>query len=172
LSISCYQHGIGVKRDLKKTFKLYEKSVKQGDLCNGITQVRLGFCYLKGLGTEKNEKRAFECFNAASANFQKISDKEGGEEGYCSKKDNSSRRCSLAMFSLARCYWRGIGVSNDEKLAAYWYKASSSLGNQHAQTQIGIFYAKGSMLSGFDQNYNEAVELWRKASAQGNPVKR
>eukprot|EP00465_Bigelowiella_longifila_P000523 CAMPEP_0185281282 /NCGR_PEP_ID=MMETSP1359-20130426/66632_1 /TAXON_ID=552665 /ORGANISM="Bigelowiella longifila, Strain CCMP242" /LENGTH=133 /DNA_ID=CAMNT_0027876701 /DNA_START=530 /DNA_END=928 /DNA_ORIENTATION=+ len=49
----CYQYGIGVKRDLKKAFELYNKSVKQGGLCNRVTQVRLGFCYLKGLGTEK-----------------------------------------------------------------------------------------------------------------------
>src|SRR6185437_15455453 len=49
----CYENGIGIDKNKKKTFKWYMKSAKGG---NSIGQNNLGCCYRDGIGTDKDEK--------------------------------------------------------------------------------------------------------------------
>src|SRR5437763_9698128 len=54
-----YKNGIGIQKDLKKSFEWYEKSAKNG---NEIAQYNLGNFYRYGWGIEKNEDKAFEWY--------------------------------------------------------------------------------------------------------------
>src|SRR2546430_10374388 len=55
----CYEDGTGIKKDLEKAFKLYEKSAKQED---NNAQNSLGSFYENSLGIEKDLEKAFEWY--------------------------------------------------------------------------------------------------------------
>ncbi|KAI8849634.1 hypothetical protein BC829DRAFT_416679 [Chytridium lagenaria] len=74
------------------TKMLYKKSSEKG---NTLATTNIGACYQNGVGTEKNEKAAFECFDGAV------------------KKGESA-----AYVKLATCYAKGIGTTVDTKKAA------------------------------------------------------
>src|SRR6185312_2600090 len=48
--IFCYKNGIGVEKDAKTAFELYQKAAEQG---HATAQTLLGVCYQHGLGVEK-----------------------------------------------------------------------------------------------------------------------
>src|SRR5437868_6109044 len=83
-------------------FVLYLKSAEDGD-SNG--QNNLGFCYLNGIGTARDENKAFEWYLKLA---------EGG---------NSNEQDNLGF-----CYKNGIGTDKDKKKAFKWYLKSAEGG--------------------------------------------
>ena len=63
---------------------------------------KLGICKLKGLGTEKDEKEAFEWFSRGD---------ELGSPG--------------ATYMLGECYEKGAGVEKDVFEALVWYRRAA-----------------------------------------------
>ncbi|RIB10228.1 hypothetical protein C2G38_2043659 [Gigaspora rosea] len=54
---NCYREGIGVDKDERKAFELYQKSAEMG---NHLGIHNLGLCYGEGVGVEKDECKAFK----------------------------------------------------------------------------------------------------------------
>lgn len=56
----CYNHGVGVKKNIKEGIKWYKKGAKLGDF---LAEYNLGLCFEKGEGElKKNEKKAFDLY--------------------------------------------------------------------------------------------------------------
>ncbi|GBC47673.2 kinase-like domain-containing protein [Rhizophagus irregularis DAOM 181602=DAOM 197198] len=116
----CYKDGVGVEKDYNKSFKLFEKSAKGGDL-DGITM--LGFCYICGIGTNVNNQKAFELFQKSADLGNKV-----------------------APYNLGIMYEYGRGIKKDIDKAVYWYKKSAKQGYQKAQNRLKVLQ-KSSIIS-------------------------
>ena len=65
---------------------------------------------------------------------------------------------------LGVMYLRGLGVAQDDAMAARWMRIAASHGQAEAQNQLGLFYAQGR---GVERSIAEAVKLFRLAADQG-----
>jgi uncharacterized protein len=66
--------------------------------------------------------------------------------------------------ALAGDYFAGKGVTQDSKMAAYWYEKAAGHGNPAAQNQIGYFYQAGI---GVPQDSERAFHWYQLAAASG-----
>ncbi len=69
-----------------------------------------------------------------------------------------------SQFDLGLMYYRGHGVPQDYKIAAYWSRKSAEQGNMLAQGMIGFMYLTGK---GYQQDDTEAFIWLYKAADQG-----
>jgi len=58
-----------------------------------------------------------------------------------------------------------LGMKQDYRHAAQWYRLASDQNDSEAQFRLGYFYARGN---GVTQSRNEATRLYRLAAAQGH----
>lgn len=79
-----YQNGTDVEKDLQIAFKIFLESVEGGSV---LRQCYLGHCYRLGLGTIKDEKKAFELYSKSATSLP------------------------LGQCYLGYCYELGIGTS-------------------------------------------------------------
>ncbi len=70
-----------------------------------------------------------------------------------------------AQFELGRRYGFGVGVSEDYKEAARWYRAAAEQGHANAQLTLGGWYNRGK---GVPQDYKEAFRWYRASAVQEN----
>lgn len=101
------------REQYKESYKWYERAASQNDI-DGI--YGLGVCYKKGIGTEKNEAKAYQCFLKAS------------EYGVLD-----------AQFELAECYYYGKGTRMDKERALDLYLKTANLGKKEAQFMVGYY---------------------------------
>ena len=73
----------------------------------------LGVLYENGRGTDKDVKKAFECYKKSA------------------EKDND-----VACGNLARCYEKGIGCNKNLEQAIVWYKKAIEKGNKKAKEAL------------------------------------
>ncbi|MDN3630395.1 tetratricopeptide repeat protein [Vibrio lentus] len=59
---------------------------------------------------------------------------------------------------LGYLYTKGIGVPQNDKQAAYWFRKAAEQGNASAQTNLGVMYFKGQ---GVLQDNKQAVRWYR-----------
>lgn len=98
-----YQQGIGVEKNLKQAFELFEATAKEDHIADAY--FNLALCYKNGLGTMQNPVKAFE-------NYQIAADKGFLPAQYI-----------VAM----NCYAKGAGThKNLKKALAYLSKASNT----------------------------------------------
>jgi uncharacterized protein len=72
-----------------------------------------------------------------------------------------------AMRALANAYYAGQdGAEQDFAKAADWYRRLAKTGDPHAQTSLGLMYARGY---GVSKNLAEAHRWWNFAAAQNDP---
>ena len=72
-----------------------------------------------------------------------------------------------AQYELGFMYDRGLGVHQDFKEAASWYRKAAEQGNASAQFYLGQAYDLGK---GVAPDYNEAAVWYRKAAEQGESL--
>jgi len=118
---------------------ILEPLVSDGD---PDAQHMLGYMEERGLGAEKNLKRALDLY-AQAAN--------GGSVD--------------AQFALGELAFLGDGVKQDYRRAAGWFRLAASKGHIQAKVRLGVMYAEG--LS-FDINRERAVELFEEAAKLGD----
>ena len=70
-----------------------------------------------------------------------------------------------AQYWLGQMYYKGHGVSQDDKEAANWYRKAAQQGYVPAQYNLGSLYHTGP---GVAQDYKEAMKWFRKAAEQGS----
>lgn len=104
---------LGVQ-DCAEGFRYVKKSAELGLLC-GMEMV--GELYRHGIGTERDEYKAFAWFKKAEESYSK--DKES---------DNGGTVIGNIQLNLAISYFYGYGVEADCKLAKYYLDAASANG--------------------------------------------
>jgi uncharacterized protein len=70
-----------------------------------------------------------------------------------------------AQYNLSLMYDIGMGVPQDDALAAYWFRQAAEQGHADAQYNLGGMYFFGR---GVPQDETQALEWFRKAAEQGH----
>ncbi len=70
-----------------------------------------------------------------------------------------------AQYRVGKCYEKGRGVEEDEKMAFQWYEKSAKQGYHKGQYELGDCYKDGE---GVAKNKKLAFEWFKKAAAQEN----
>ena len=110
---------------------------------NAVAQYNLGLCYLKGEGTDKNEKEALRWFRTASG--------KGIVE---------------ADYMMGYCYEYGIEVEPNQQIAFNYYRKAANADLPEAQGAVGLCYMQGI---GVEKNEREGFKWLMKAAQQGIP---
>lgn len=79
----------------------------------------------------------------------------------------AAKGVARAQFDLGFMYDRGLGVSQDYKEAASWYRKAAEQGNAPAQFYLGQMYDIGKSVP---QDYREAASWYRKSAEQGETL--
>ena len=122
----------------QSTYKTYIKAAKKGD---ADAQVRIGSCYSKGDGIDKDDKKAVSWWRKAA------------EQGH-----------AMSQQFLGRSYEVGKGITKDPSQAVYWYRKSAEQGNDTALLMLALFYMTEK---GGQKDYAQAVYWLRKAEEKG-----
>lgn len=126
----------------KKGFESYVKAAEE-EPEKGEHQYDIGMCYLYGVGTQKDEKKALECF---------VKGDELGD-GYCT-------------WILGDIYEKGsYGLEkNDKKTFQYYLKAANIEEFDQCQYKVAEFYENGF---GTEKDVQKAFEYYTKAYEGG-----
>ena len=127
-----YALGMGADRDLSQALDLYRMGAERGDC---LACLNLGLLFQRGEGVRKNPGKALKLFDQA------------GAAGYA---------------AMARCYRLGIGVKQDERTAAEWYRKDAEEGGWTGMLWLAWMYRKGL---GVEKDRSAAEELCRQAAA-------
>ncbi|GBC09531.1 hypothetical protein RclHR1_08950009 [Rhizophagus clarus] len=127
------------------------KSVIVGS-ANG--QCKLGYCYDHGIGTKKNEIKAFEWYSKSAENgfalAQNNLENESKKFEFYTKSANEG--CALGQCNLGFCYDFGIGTVTNKTNAFEWYLKSAE------DVHKAIYYYKKALDNGIE---GAKVELAR-----------
>ena len=105
---------IGIAQDFDKAFDLYLKAAEQGIV---PAQCQLGYCYLKGLGTNQNTSKALEWWEKA------------GEQN----------NDAIALFNLGVTYINGDGISPNISRGLEYMRKAASLGHEGAIRALQMY---------------------------------
>ena len=161
-----YKENNGVAPDIKKEMYWASKAAENGDI---DSQVSLAYAYQNGIGVKKNKKLSFAMYEKAAEQGNQEAIKEmiyRYANGNGVKKDFYT---SITWFGkiddaakqmeLANSFYNGIGVKENEVIAAMMYKELSDKGNIDATKKLALCYLSGS---GVDSNINTAYDLAMK----------
>lgn len=87
-----------------------------------------------------------------------------GDKVVAGLKEKAAAGDTLALLKLGLIYYRGYGVPQNNKQAAYWFHKAADTGYSDAQFYLGVMYARGE---GVPQDYAEAY-FWLDVAAAGN----
>ncbi|MCD7741524.1 MAG: relaxase MobL [Ruminococcus sp.] len=131
-------------RDDDKSFAHYAKALSGflaleplNDKMKPYIQYRIGKMYCYGLGTQKDEKEAFDWFQKSA--------KAGNK---------------FAQFSLANMYYYGSGVDKNLSEAFNWYSKAAKQDQPYADFALGKMYQNGEFV---EQSDAKAYECYAKA---------
>lgn len=172
LVADCYMFGIGVARDSKKAFELYEALVRQEDkrthteiyiaytsdkkpltaLTSSAVE-QLALYYHAGLGVEQNQTEALKYYQIAAdagtpiahCRMGYIYEAQGApERAFQQYKKAEDSDLIIASYLVARCYEKGIGVqpSIKEAVARYDFLANNTSFGM-AQYALARCYERG-----------------------------
>ena len=133
-----YEYGIGVPQDYKQAeewfikggpygeprwhlFMMYSRMASEGDI---EAQYKLGLQYRYGGSVDQWDPSFGIDYKQALSLFRKLA-----EQGHAD-----------AQFQLAQMYNDGVGVTQNDVLAIYWYRKAAEQGVASAQFCLGIKY--------------------------------
>jgi TPR repeat protein len=180
-----YMHGMGTPANPVKALEYSRKAADQG---NARGLVGLGDAYagrIPGCGLEKDEKKAFECYDRAAALGLWLGLLDLGEmhrEGKATVKDEGRAlvlfRRTLALLrplaeegdaeaqgSMGAIYKAGLGVDKNDDEAVVWFRKSAEQGWPFGQFNLGLMYLNGQ---GVPKSEAEAFSWFRKAADLGS----
>lgn len=131
LIADAYEKGLGVEKDDVKASQYYEAAAMTGD---PLSQFKLGYRLLRGIGCKQDVTRAFEMqLESASQNF------------------------APAMHNVADHYFNGIGVAQNFTTAAKWFEKAAMEGPvAESGVNLACMYKDGL---GVEQDLNKAIEI-------------
>ncbi len=173
-----YYQGEGVERSNERAFYWFERSIVGGD---SESQFQLANKYLQGEGgLPQNEERAFHWYEKAAtaghrgAQFQLAEMYHRGsggveadvEEALSLYKKAASRGHQEAQRQLAEMYYNGEGVTENKKIAFYWYEKGVSVETAREKFALADKYDRG--LDHFPEDSDRALHWFKKAAEQGH----
>src|SRR5204863_8354444 len=72
---------------------------------------------------------------------------------------------AAGQLEIGYCYYEGIGIEKDSKMAAKWYEKAANNANILAMYNLGLSYISGD---GVDKNHNKAFELFKQSAEGGD----
>jgi len=170
-------HNLYESGDFKGAFRLFKQAAEKGDR---ISQYRVAYMYLDGLGTPRNNFEALKWFRVAAARGNaKAQDQLAvmllKGQGTPRDVDGAIKFFRLAaekgvvsaQVSLARIYDKnGRAPANPEE-ALNWFRKAAVQGNAYAQARLGDIYISGA---GVPKNSAKAAKWYRKAAVKGDAV--
>lgn len=127
-------------QDFQEAFKWTSKAVENGDIASNTG---LGIMYVNGLGTERNEKKALDCFKKAAS----IGD-------------------AFACFWLGSMYFDGKDTSINEAEGFKWTQKAAEKGYVGSYIALGFCFEEGK---GIGKNIDEAITWYKKAYDKNVP---
>jgi len=159
----------------KTIFKIFDELVKQGyeDAYESMST-----CYRYGYGVNKDAAKAKEWKNKATeakkAKKRKTAASpieelfiEENAEATSKIKTLADQGNAEALYFLGLCYFQGNGVEECEKKGEQYTLKAASLGFAKASYGIASWYELGGR--DIEQDYDKAIECYRKAAEQGYP---
>ena len=138
---------MGTVKDRATAYKYYCRAFDGDSENRAGAAYRLGLCHLKGIGTAKNEKKAFEWFETGS--------NEGSAE---------------ATYMLGECYYFGVGVAADAETAVEHFLKAEKVANsitEDTERFVPLYLALGKCFEmgiGTDKDPVRAIGLYKKAA--------
>lgn len=139
-----YEWGIGVEKNEKSALEWYQKAASQGGM---EAQYKLGYFYQNGFYVEKNEESALEWYQKAAS--------QGNQKAQAAVVELESRKNAptmnteiadllakanngdvVAQFNLSIKYWKGEGISKDEKISYEWCEKAANQGYPQAKNAL------------------------------------
>lgn len=124
----CYEHGIGVERNLEKAFACYQQSFNETGMVDSLYKIAI--CYLNGIGVDQDKSKACtllqEAIDLGSLNAQTL---------------------------LAICYSNGEGVPKDRTMSLQLLEEAMKRGCIHAQAYYGYV-----VVHNFNNNIGELTK--------------
>lgn len=135
-----YKEGMGVEKDLNKSFALCKKAADMGYV---PAQCTIAWFYGNGHGTAKDDKEAFNyLLKSAKQDFDK------------------------AYGALAYCYYWGKGTAVNYPEARYWGEKGVEANDSIACYIMGCYYYDGKATS---PDYVKALSFYQKCAELGSP---
>ncbi len=135
-----YQEGFGVRRDPKKAFRWCSEAARQEGQADAMYE--LGLMYLDGVGITRCRSSAFKLLKGA------------GEQNH-----------AKALFKLAEMQIDDSFGKTNPTFAFKTCLKAAKLNYPEAQFNVGVMFERGI---GTNQNFQEAVFWYKKASENGN----
>jgi TPR repeat protein len=136
-----YYYGlVGGEQSYAKALQLYLQAAEAGD---AEAQYISGGMYLKGLGTEKDFKKAFKLLHDAAKNGK-----------------SSAESAQI----LGQAFLLGSGVPKNYEKALQWYHLAAEKGSKEAQNELGFIYFVGN---GVEQDVEKGGSFFIKAAYSG-----
>lgn len=133
--------GVGTVKNYSKAFFCYNKAFELG-ADKKECAIRIGVCYLRGLGVKENRARALEWFKKAAA--------AGSTDG---------------IFLCGESYFFGSGCEQDYKVATQYYTLAAKEEHTRATLSLAVCYEQGL---GVPQSNKKAAVLYKRASNHDN----
>ena len=99
------------------------------------------------------------------ADGKKLYDDKNYTAAFPKLKAAAEKGHKKAQYRLGRCYDKGHGTEENDKLAAQWYEKSARQGHAKAQYQLGKCYKDGE---GVTKDRKKAFQLFMQAAKQEN----
>ena len=96
---------------------------------------------------------------------KKLYDEKNYAAAFPKLKAAAEKGHKKAQYRLGRCYEKGRGTAENEKLAFQWYQKSANQGYAKAQYQLGQCYKDGD---GVEKDKKKAFQLFMQAAKQEN----
>ena len=96
---------------------------------------------------------------------KRLYDAKNYTEAFPKLKAAAEKGHKKAQYRMGRCYDKGNGVEENDKLGFEWYMKSAKQGFAKAQYQVGKCYKNGE---GVEKDRKEAFQWFEKAAKQGN----
>lgn len=105
-----YQMGLGVEKNERKSFELYQLAAKQN---NAVAQNNLGVMYEKGIVVRTDKKKARALYELSAKNAYRF-----------------------GQFNFANMLFDGVGGRQDKAAALIWYKKAAKQQVKQAQEKL------------------------------------
>ena len=165
-----------IARVLGEAIEFFKQAAGQGD-ANGL--YNLGMCHARGLGTPRDDEKAFSCFRSAAEKGHPDAINNIGwffREGRIVGKDldlsakwfkkSADFRNAYGEYNYGLALHRGEGIKRDDKAAAEYFKRSADGGCVEALNSYGLALLRGE---GVEKDELEALKTFERAAATGFP---
>jgi TPR repeat protein len=133
---SYLKDGLGTECDPEGAFDAFQMSIRVGSY---LTEYDVGECYLTGFGTEKDTKKAFECFM-------------------------NTKELYSSQYRIGWCYMYGEGVEKDEAEGIKWLGEAALNGDADAMYEYALATIEGR---GVEADAERGLSLMEEAFDEG-----